>query len=165
MFDVLKGEGSLCFLEGPLGPSVFPNASTKLLYIVATVLYLYKKVIMYCILYCILYYIYIRCYFSTSKVGKRHRVAVDSYEFIQYPWWVALETLVAWAYCAALDRMIVRCERLHVYITTCEQLCLGDERPGRADDVNMVHISHKSLPVSSDEAMAWKKKRTDLWMH
>ncbi len=32
MFDVLKGEGSLCFLEGPLGPSVFPNASTKLLY-------------------------------------------------------------------------------------------------------------------------------------
>ena len=28
----------------------------------------------------------IRCYFSTSKVGKRHRVAVDSYEFIQYPW-------------------------------------------------------------------------------
>ncbi len=26
MFDVLKGEGSLCFLEGPLGPSVLPNA-------------------------------------------------------------------------------------------------------------------------------------------
>ena len=32
MFDVLKGEGSLCFLEGPLGPSFLPNASTKLLY-------------------------------------------------------------------------------------------------------------------------------------
>ena len=31
MFDVLKGEGLLCFLEGPLGSSVFPNASTKLL--------------------------------------------------------------------------------------------------------------------------------------
>jgi hypothetical protein len=36
----------------------------------------------------------------------------------------------------------------------CEQLFLEDERPGLADDVNMVNISQKSLPVSSDEAMA-----------
>ncbi len=38
----------------------------------------------------------------------------------------------------------------------CEQICLGDKRPGRDDDVKMVHISQKSLPVFSDEAMVLK---------
>jgi hypothetical protein len=37
--------------------------------------------------------------------------------------------------------------------------------PGRADDVRMVHISQKSLPVSSDAAMVLKIPWTDLWMH
>jgi hypothetical protein len=59
------------------------------------------------------------------------------------------------------ERKKERCKRLHVYITTREQLCLGDERPGRADDVNMVHISQKSLPVSSDEAMVLKIQQSD----
>ena len=57
--------------------------------------------------------------------------------------------------------MIVRCERLHVYIRTCEQLCLRDERPRRADDVNMVRISHKYRPVSSDEALVLKISISD----
>ena len=43
----------------------------------------------------------------------------------------------------------------------CEQLCLGDERPERADDVNMVHIYQKSLPLSSDEAVVLKITRSD----
>ncbi len=42
-----------------------------------------------------------------------------------------------------------------------EQLCRGDERPGRSDDVNMTHISQKSLPVPSDEAMVLKIPKTD----
>ncbi len=44
---------------------------------------------------------------------------------------------------------------------TCEQRCLEDERPGRADDVNMVHISQKSPPVPSDEAMVLKIPTSD----
>jgi hypothetical protein len=43
----------------------------------------------------------------------------------------------------------------------CEQRCRGDERPRRADDVNMVCISHKSQPVSSDEANMLKIPMSD----
>ncbi len=43
----------------------------------------------------------------------------------------------------------------------CEKLYLGDERPGRADDVSMIHISHKSNPKSSDGAMVLKIPRSD----
>jgi hypothetical protein len=43
----------------------------------------------------------------------------------------------------------------------CEELSLGDERPERADNLNIAHISHKSLPVSSDEAMVLKIPQSD----